>query len=159
MKLQTASAKNLSSSSSNFMLQACEFLHYFPAFIINCSDTGLKHRKAGSFMILQFLNSRNSTRKYYKKYYQKNHFMYFSVPQMDFLCAWESHCRTEIWLPRGWSLLEFIGTSAISYVVSFDVKDKTRVGLVFEGRGFTWNEDSQACSAQSPALESPSLWN
>lgn len=85
--------------------------------------------------------------------------MYFSVPQMVFLCAWKSHCGTEIGLPRAQSLLEFIGTSVVSYVVPFDVKDKTRVCLVWGGRRFTWNEDSQACSAQSPALESPSLWN
>lgn len=85
--------------------------------------------------------------------------MYFLVPQMDFLCAWKSLCGTEIWLPRCWSLLEFIGTSAVSYVVSFDVKEKTRACLVFGGRGFKQNEDSQPCSAKSPALESPSLWN
>lgn len=60
---------------------------------------------------------------------------------------------------RGWSLLEFIGTSAVSYDASFDVKDKTRVCLVSGGRGFTYNEDSQAFSAQNPALESLSLWN
>lgn len=61
--------------------------------------------------------------------------MYFSVPQMDFLCAWKSHCRSEIWLPRGWSLLEFIRTSAVSYVVSFDVKNRTSVCL------FLWRKE------------------
>lgn len=71
MKVRTASAKNLSSSSSDFMLQAYAFLPYFPAFIITCSNAGRKHHKTGSFMVLQFLDSRNSTRNYHKKNYQK----------------------------------------------------------------------------------------
>lgn len=137
-----ASAKKLSLSSSDFVLQVCAFLRYFPAFIITCSDTGPKHHETGSsFMILQFLDSRNGIRKWHKKYSQKT-----------ISYTFQSHkwiCRTEIWLPRCWSLLEFIRTSAVSYVASFDVKDKTRVCLVFGGRGFTCNEHSQACGAES----------
>lgn len=136
----------------------CALLHYFPEFIIVCGDTELKQQKTVlhpswccSSSIVTENTTGNTTRK--------PDFMYFSVPQVNFLCAWKSHCSIEMWLPRGWSPLEFIRTSAVSYDAAFDVKDKTRVCLVFGGRGFTYNEDSQSCSARNPALKSLSLWN
>lgn len=153
LKLQTVSAKIFASSSSLIKLWTSALFPWIHNhFQWHWTETP---EDSPSWCCSSSIVTENTTGNTTRK----PDFMYFSAPQVDFLCAWKSHLRTKMWLPRGWCLLEFIRTSAVSYDAAFDIKDKTKVCLVFGGKGFTSNEDSQACSAQNPALKSLSLWN
>lgn len=152
LKLQSASAKIFASSSSLFKLCTSALL---PWIHNHLQWPWTETPEAGpSWCCSSSIETENTTGNTTRKPFH----VLFS-PTSQFSVWLKSHCRTETWLPRGWSPLEFIRTSAVSYDASFDVKDKTRVYLVFGGRGFTYNEDSQVCSAQNLTLESLSLWN